>query len=334
MFYSLLGLTLRQQNGGRPIAICYGGNNKVNAVITLRQLEYFIVVAEEEHFTRAAERLIIAQPSLSRQIKDLEDALGVELFVRQSTGVTLTEAGRELLARARRISTMVDRTVDAVRSTAEGQRGSLRLGYYGPSFFNNFVTRSALERFRSETPLVEVSALELFSEQVIPALREGRIDVGISRAVTPVSDIEQRVIVTEPLVAFVPDSDELHAKPELRFADLDGRNLITFRRDLARSTHDRVMELARNFNVTLNVVRELSQLSTIAQCVGLGEGVAILPESSGAFSFSGMTTRRISDPEATIDLMAVTRRGETSPAALRFLDLLAMSESQRFARSV
>ena len=307
----------------------------MNAVITLRQLEYFIAVAEEEHFTRAAERLIIAQPSLSRTVKDLEDALRVDLFVRESTGVTLTDAGRELLEGARTICGLVDRTVDSVRATAAGQRGHLRLAYYGPSFFNNFVTREALDRFRAETPDAEVSALEVFSEQVIAALREGRIDVAISRGVSPVSDIEQRLIVTEPLVAMVSDTDELATKPELRFADLDGHNLLGFRRDLTRAQHDRVMELARKFNVTLNVTRELSQLSTIAHYVSQGEGISVVPASSGICRFPGVTTREFCDPEATLDLFAVTRRGESSPMVLRLLELLgAVSPPQRLARSV
>jgi DNA-binding transcriptional LysR family regulator len=291
-------------------------------VITLRQLEYFIAVAEEEHFTRAAERLIIAQPSLSRQVKDLEDALGVELFIRDSHGVTLTEAGRELLERARTIFAMLDRTVDAVRSAAAGQRGRLRLGYYGPTFYNNFVTRAALERFRAETPDIEVSALELFSEQVISLLREERIDIAVSRAVAPVSDVEQKLIVAEPLVVLVSEADELASKADVQLADLDGQNLEAFSKDLALAQYERIIELARKSGITLNVVRELSQLTSIAHHVALGEGISILPASSGVGPFQGVVTRKISDPEATLDLFAVTRRGEQSPLVLRFLELL------------
>jgi DNA-binding transcriptional LysR family regulator len=302
-------------------------------------LEYFVAVAEEEHFTRAAERLIIAQPSLSRQVKDLEDALGVELFVRDSHGVTLTDAGRELLARARAIFSMTHRTIEAVRATAAGQRGRLRLGYYGPSFFNNHVTRFALEYFRAETPDVEVTAQELFSEEMTAALREGRIDVGISRAVTPAADIEQTLLVVEPLVVLVPNTDQLRLKPEIRFADLDGRNLLTFPRHRSRSVSERIAELARKFNVTWNTVRELSQLSSIAHYVALGEGIAVVPASSGQSPFHGVTTRAINDREATIDLFAVTRRGEQSQVVLRMMQLLQsppeeFAEAHRFARIV
>ena len=170
------------------------------AGITLRQLQYFVAVAEEEHFTHAAERLVIAQPALSRQVNDLEEALGVALFVRASRGVRLTEAGRELLVRTRAMFVTLERTVDAVRFAGQVEFGRLRLGYYGPSFYNNAVTRNALEQFRLAFPNVDVIAHELFSEQLIRALRDGRIDIGISRGTVRASDIESRVIAIERAV--------------------------------------------------------------------------------------------------------------------------------------
>jgi DNA-binding transcriptional LysR family regulator len=295
--------------------------NPVN-VITLRQLQYFAAVAEDEHFTRASERLLIAQPSLSRHVKDLEDILGVELFTRDSRGVSLTEAGRELLVRTRTIFAMLERTVDAVRSTALGQRGRLRLGFYGPSFYNNAVTRTAFERFRTEAPGVEVTSQELFSEQIVPALRDGRIDVGIGRGISRPSDVESRVICVERLVVLLPEADPLAAIPEVALADLNGRGIVAFQWELTLAYNQRIADIARNANVTLNTVHEFTQLSTIAYHVALGEGIAIVPKSSAVFPFTGVAVREISDPEATMELLAWTRRGELSPLILRFLELL------------
>lgn len=313
--------------GTSPISFPDGGDSLKGTLdaatgMTLRQLQYFIAVAEEEHFTRASERLLIAQPSLSRHVKDLEDLLGVELFVRATHGVSLTDAGRELLSNARTICAMLERTVDTVRSAAEGRRGTLRLGYYGPSFYNNLATRSALERFRSEAPEVEVASHELFSEQIPPALRDGRIDVGISRGAARTSDIEWRRICVERLFVLLPETDVLALKPQVALADLNGRNLIGFPWNLARAMNERIADVARSANVSLNHGQEYTQLSTILYHVSRGEGITIMPGSALLYPFSGVASREIADPDATLDLLALTRRGERSPLVLRFLQLL------------
>jgi LysR family transcriptional regulator, benzoate and cis,cis-muconate-responsive activator of ben and cat genes len=294
--------------------------------ITLRQLQYFVAVAEDEHFTRASERLLVAQPSLSRHVRELEDWLGIELFIRDTHGVSLTEPGRELLVQARRILAALESTVDAVRSAAVGLRGRLRLGYYGPSFYNNTSTRSALERFRAEAPDIEVTSQELFSEQIVPLLREGRIDVGIGRGVARASDVLSRIIAVERLVVLLPDTDELASKHRIALSDLNGRNLIGFQWELAVAYNERIAEVVRSSNVTLNTVLMLTQLSTIMYHVSCGEGIAIVPSSSGHSPVRGVVTRELSDPHATMDLLAFTRRAEQSPPALRFLDLLGSAD--------
>jgi DNA-binding transcriptional LysR family regulator len=292
------------------------------ARITLRQLQYFVAVAEEEHFTRAAERLTIAQPALSRQVSELEETLGVTLFVRGSRGVRLTEAGRELLERARSMLAELERTIHAVRLTAGAEFGRLRLGYYGPSFYNTAVTRTALELFRAESPDVEVIAREMLSEQVIRALRDDRIDVGISRGVVRYADIVSRVIATERAVVLLAADHEFAARATVGLADLDDRPLIVFSPDLSAGLNERLAEIASAANIRLTIAHEATQLATIAYHVARNDGIAILPESSARIPFPGTVTRQIDDPNATIDLTAVTRRGEESPFALRFLELL------------
>jgi DNA-binding transcriptional LysR family regulator len=217
---------------------------------------------------------------------------------------------------------MLERTVDAVRSAAAGERGRLSLGFYGPSFYNNIVTRSALERFRADAPNVEIVSQELFSEQIVALLRDGRIDVGFSRGNPRLPDIDSRVIHVERLVVFLPESDPLASKPQVALADLDGRQTIAIPWELSRSLNERVAELMRNANATLKTVREAIQLSSIGYHVSLGEGVAILPLSSALFPVPGVAVRELSDPDATIDLVVLTRRGEQSPLVLRLLELL------------
>lgn len=291
--------------------------------ITLRQLQYFVAVAEDEHFTRASERLLIAQPSVSRQVKELEAALGVELFVRDGRGARLTEAGRELLTCARTMLAALERTIDSVRAAALGERGCLRLGYWGPTFYNNFVTRSAFERFHAEAPNVEVISQEFFSEQMVPALRDGRIDLAITRAITRAPDIESRHISVERLVVLLPATDALSAQPSIALSELSERGVISCPSHLALGYNRRVEEVAAEANVSLRIVQEVTQLSSIAYHVARGQGVAVMPASSGLVSFPGVVTREISDAHATIDLVALTRRGEQSPIVLRFLELLS-----------
>jgi DNA-binding transcriptional LysR family regulator len=296
----------------------------VNA-ITLRQLQYFVAVAEEEHLTRASERLSIAQPSLSRQVHDLEETLGVALFVRGARGTHLTDAGRDFFVHARQILAMLERAIDSVRVTALGGSGRLRLGYYGPSFYNNVVTRSAFERFRAESPEVEVVALELFSGQMLDALHAGRIDVAISRGEPASSDLDCWTIATERLYVLLSASDPLAGKETIALADLDGRTLITFPQALSFGLNARVADVAAVAGVAFLAGREVTQLTSIAYHVSLGEGIAILPASSSAyFSFPNIVSRELRDPHATCDVTAWARVGETNQFARTFLHMLGV----------
>jgi DNA-binding transcriptional LysR family regulator len=292
------------------------------AGITLRQLQYFVAVAEDEHFTHAAERLTIAQPSLSRQVSDLEEVLGVALFIRESRGVRLTEAGRELLERTRVMLNALEQTIHAVRFAGNAEVGRLRLGYYGPSFFSNSVTRTAFERFRAESPDVEVISLELFSEQLIRALREGRIDIGISRGLVRGNDIESRVIAVERAVVLVASTNPLANKPALALADLDGQPVISFPHEMSAGLNERIVELSRAAGITLHTVQEVTQLPSIGYHVAQNDGIAILPASPASWALPGVVVRDLVDPGATFDLTALIRKGEDSAVALRFMELL------------
>jgi DNA-binding transcriptional LysR family regulator len=308
---------VRDEGANSTSLPCHSAAN----AITLRQLQYFVAVAEAEHFTRASESLEIAQPSLSRQVRDLEDVLGVDLFVRDTRGVRLTEAGRELLARTQTMFVGLERTVDAVRRAGRGERGRLRLGYYGPCFYSNPITRSGLERFRERVPDVEVILHELFPEQLVPALRDSRIDLGIGDDLLERPDIESRVLATERLVVMLPETDELASKPAVAVADLQGRNLITFHSDLT-NVFRRVAEIASGANVPLRIAREFTHIASMIYHVSRNEGVAIVASSTVGTSFPGVVVREMEDSRTTINIVALTRRGEESSAALRFVEAL------------
>jgi DNA-binding transcriptional LysR family regulator len=295
------------------------------AALTLRQIQYFVAVAEAEHYTRASERLLIAQPALSRQVHELEGTLEVELFVRSGHGVRLTDAGRELLVRARDLFAMLASTVEAVRAVADGSRGRLRLGFHGPTVYGNLLPRSAIERFRVEFPDVEVTSYELFSEQTASALRAETIDIGICRDLPLSPDLDSHQLIRERFVVLLPASDPLAGASVVAFRDLDGRGRITFPGDLIAGTRQRVTDIARENGVTLHIAQEVTQLHTVAYLVSEGRGISILPASAvyrGIDGFAGVVTRELSDPNATTDLVVATRRGEASPLVSHFIEIL------------
>ena len=290
--------------------------------ITLRQLYYFTAVAEDRNYTRAAERLFVSQPSLSRQVRELEEALGVTLFVRDVRGVRLTGAGTEMFARGRALLAMLEVTIEAVRATEHGERKRLRLGYYGPSFYNNAVTRNALERFRAESPDVDVVSHEMFGEEQLPALREGRIDVCFPRAPSRASELRSSLIAREPLVALVAESDPLARESSVSFANFAGRDFVLFPDRLGGGFNAALAEAAAGAGVSFRATTEVTQMQSMVYLVARGDAITVVPASSMLFPVPGVVTRSITDPSATVDLFVTTRRNEASEVVLRFLDTL------------
>lgn len=288
----------------------------------LRHLRYFRAVAEELHFGRAAERLHMAQPPLSQQIRSLEAELGVELLRRSTRRVELTPAGTAYLERVREILGAVDAAGDEARRVGSGLAGRLALGCVGSATYSLLPTLA--RTLRDELPGVEVEFQgEMLVPDLVAALVAGDIDLALLRP--PVLD--PRVVIEtvrrDQLIVVLPDGHRLTRRKQLRMTDLRGEDLVVHR---GRSVmHDLVLGLARDAGYTPRIRHEVAETSTLVTFVAAGLGVAVAPEPVAALGVAGATYRPLRPATLGVDLAAGMRAGDDSPQVVRALATLRRS---------
>jgi DNA-binding transcriptional LysR family regulator len=286
-----------------------------------RRLRYFVVAAEEQNFTRAAERLRIAQPPLSAQIKQLEGDLGVELFHRTGRGVRLTEAGRLLLEEARRIFAQLDQTVDFVRRVGEGRIGRLALGFL-PSVAHN-VLPGVLREFRERFPNVELSLQEMGPDEQVRQLRDNRIDAGFLYLPVDETGLGTRLVLREPLVVALPDTHRLAAQERVAMRQLADEPFILPPRHQVPACYGYIMEACRRAGFVPGAVQKnVWLMQTIVGLVAGGLGVALVPASLQNLGRTGVAYRAIEDLSLAVELGAVWRRNDASTVLRAFLEVV------------
>ncbi|KNE29721.1 MULTISPECIES: LysR family transcriptional regulator [Achromobacter] len=243
----------------------------------LRHLRYFQAVAEEGSFTRAAVRLHIAQPPLSRQIRQLEDELGVLLFERTTRALRLTEAGRFLLEQSRLLTARLEEVLEGTRRLGQTQRRWFGIGFV-PSTLYGFVPE-LIRQLRSADPQVEVGLMEMTTLPQLEALKAGRIDLGIGRILLDDPAIERRVLMTEALVAAVPLHHPLAGAPSVSVARLAQEPFVLYPARPRPNFADHVLGLFRAAGHSLQVVQEANELQTAIGLVAAGLGVTVVPAS-------------------------------------------------------
>ena len=201
----------------------------------LRQLRYFLVLAEELHFSRAAQRLSISQPPLSVAIRQLEEELGAQLFERTSKEVRLTAAGKHLRVQAQDIMEQAQRVRQDMRAIADGVQGRIRLGFVGSAIYRGLP--EALESFRTRHPLVRIDMLELNSAEQIASLQQERLDLGLLHATRPAPGLQSHTLVSEPFMACLPDSHALAGLRKLQVRQLAGERMVLFSRQVSPDYH-------------------------------------------------------------------------------------------------
>ncbi|MFC1438794.1 LysR substrate-binding domain-containing protein [Streptacidiphilus sp. N1-10] len=287
----------------------------------LRHLRYFVAVAEERHFGRAAERLRMAQPPLSQAIRRLEGELGVELLHRTTRRVDLTEAGRAYLERAHAILAEVDEAADLARRVAAGGVGRLAIGCVGSATYSLL---PALSRHLStELPGVDFSFRgEMLAPDQAEALRVGAIDVALLRPSAAGPSLVTHLLRHDPLVVALPADHALARRRRLRAADLAGTDLIVHSADRRSTMYDVVLRVLRDAGVEARIRHEVGETSTLVTLVAGGLGAAVVPEPVSALTLPGVVYRPLVQPTTTVALAVAHRADRAEPHLLRTVEII------------
>jgi DNA-binding transcriptional LysR family regulator len=286
--------------------------------VELRHLRYFLAVAEERHFGRAARRLRIAQPPLSRQIQALEAELGFALFDRSRRRIELTPAGATLDAHARRIFEALEVGVHEARRAAVGQVGRIAVGYLSSVAFSGLP--ELLSAFRVRSPGVEVVLRELSPSEQVEGLKARRIDVGFIRGLLDDDELSSLRVRREPLMVALPVGHPLASRSRLDLALLAHEPFVSFIRQRCPGFFDSLMRLCHDAGFTPRIVQEAPHLD-IVSLVAAGFGVAILPGSVRNAGRPGVVFRSIVGSPQT-ELRVAWRPDDDSPVVRDFLEVL------------
>jgi DNA-binding transcriptional LysR family regulator len=294
---------------------------QTGSLFELRQLRCFVAAAEELHFGRAAARVNMTQPPLSRQIQLLERVLGVKLLDRTSRVVKLTPAGRVFLLEARRILRLTESAALTTRRTASGEAGTITLGFTAASGYN-FLPR-LISICTSRLPNVNIALKEMVSTEQTEALLTGRIDCGLLRPPVDRAEFSKLRILAEPLVAALPSGDARLQKASLALSDFDQQPMIMYASEGARYFHDMLVGLFDAHSVSPVYVQFLSQIHSVLALVHSGMGAALVPEAATSLHFDGVHFRPVTtSPAQPVELFLVWRSDNDNPALEPLLDLV------------
>jgi DNA-binding transcriptional LysR family regulator len=288
-------------------------------MLDLRRLRSFVVVAEELHFGRAAQRLHIAQPPLSQQIRLLERDLGAQLFNRNRRRVELTAPGRLLLVHARPLLEQAERIESLVALAGSGMAGLLAIGFVASAAYE--AMPAAVRAFREGHPEVELRLEEGHSAELLADLNAGRIDVAFVRR--PVLDRRLAIdaLADERLVVALPADHPAAGAPALPVGALAGEGFVMVSRRVGAGYRDDVEGVCREGGFVPRVAQEASDMHTIVALVGAGIGVALVPSSVAAVGRAGVAYVPLVDATARLGLDLASRRDDPSPLVERFREL-------------
>ncbi len=302
----------------------------------LRQWRYFVAVADERHFGRAAERLSMTQPPLSQAIRALEDALGVALFARTKRSVELTAVGAALLPDVRRLIAAADALPPLAQSLARGEAGSLALAFVSTADYG--LLPQLLREFGARYPHVRLQLAEATSDVQIEELVAGRIDAGLVIPPVPprhAASLSYLPVLREPLVVAMPaeaaevaevadaaDAADAAADAPVRIADIASLPLVIFPRRLAPGFYDIITGCYGAAGVTPRIGQEAIQMQTIVSLVSAGMGVALVPQSLRNLRRTGVVYRALADPAPVVETGLVWRTDDVSPVLAGFIDVV------------
>ena len=290
--------------------------------LELRQLRYFVAVAEELHFGRAAVRLHMTQPPLSQTIQALEELLGAALFLRTRRSVELTPAGAALLPEARRMLAQGAELPELVRAAAAGETGRIALAFVSSADYS--VLPPFLRNFRAAFPHVQIGLQEATSDVQVDDLLHNRVDAGL--LIPPLSDkaraeLDYMKLLDEALILAAPAGLLAPGGP-VWLKDVPALPLIIFPRPIAPSLHDAILACFRAAGITPEIGQQAIQMQTIVSLVSAGMGLALVPQSVSNLMRPGVEYRALRDPTPLVETGCAWRRDNDSPVLRGFLDLL------------
>lgn len=298
--------------------------------IELRHLRYFVAVAEELHFGRAALRLHLAQPPLSQQIRRLEEILGYPLFDRTSRSVSLTAAGAVFLERAQRTLRNVQRDIEETRSIGRGEVGSLHIGFVGSAMLT--ILPAIFREYREAYPSVRLHLHESFTARVIDGLQNGTLDAGLLRDSDPAEGLIATPIYSEPFVAVLPAGHPQARQKSISPSVLRDEPFVYYPRSAGNRAFEKPLTLCEEHGFRPQIVQEASNWLTILRLIGAGLGVSIAPAcvrfiaSPDVVCLPIMAGNRGAKVVSNIELASFA--GESRPIVNRFAQIvLATSHS-------
>lgn len=292
--------------------------------IEIRHLKYFIAVAEECHFGRAAERLNISQPPLSQQIQALEMEVGARLLERNNRNVSLTQAGELFLKECYEIVDHLSQAAENAARAHRGELGNLKIGFTSSAPFISLVA-SSLFIFRQRYPLVHMQMREVNTKQQIEPLLEGKLDIGVMRNTRLPDTLTHQLLLREPLVAVLHQNHPLAAsgREKLKFSDLANQPFVFFSREVGTALHDEILTLLKNAGITPYITQEVGEAMTIVGLVSAGLGVSILPASFTRIKVDGVCYRYLDEETAFTEVwLAYSKTRPLSAQAIALINLM------------
>jgi DNA-binding transcriptional LysR family regulator len=285
----------------------------------LRRLRYLVAVADEGHITRAAERLGIQQPPLTRQIQLLEQELGAQLLYRHARGVSLTEAGAAVVADARGLIAAAERIGETARRAARGEQGRVAVGYTSSAAFHPFVFRQ-VNAFRRTWPGVQLALEEDSTVELMRALSEDRLDAAFIRTLggNPAGLLVEP-LVDEGMLAALPPEHRFSLREACDLAELAEETFVFYRRPAGQGLYDAIIAACHAAGFSPQIAQEAPRLPASLSLVAAGLGVSIVPASMRRMNMEGVSFLRLTGaPGLVAPLMLATRRGRRSPVIERF----------------
>jgi DNA-binding transcriptional LysR family regulator len=277
----------------------------------LRKLRYFVVLAEELHFGRAAQRLHITQPPLSMAIHALEQELGVALFTRAPRRVTLTHAGSAFLEQARNLLARADDAVELARAAARGEVGRLRIGFMSGTIYT--LLPGLLREFAARFPAVRLELRELAMPVQLAQLRGGEIDVGLVRPPVEDAALDAETVLAEPLVVALPRGHRLARLRRIPMRRLAQEPFVMFQRQPGLVMHHLVLRFCLQHGFSPRVAQEVAQSHAVVGLVSAGIGIALVPASIAGTRMRGVEYRPLLDKSPPVLTALTWRRDDASP---------------------